>query len=60
SSTFKNDKYVKEFMEAANHNQAVMTGMDEGTPQVPEVPAETAESAPPTPNEMANTNSKKD
>lgn len=60
SSTFKNDKYVKEFMEAANHNQAVMTGMDEGTPQVPEVPAETAESAPPTPNEMANTNSKKE
>lgn len=47
---FKNDKYVKEFMEAAQRNQAIMTGMEDATPQVP---AALPESDVPTPNEMA-------
>lgn len=57
TDNFKNDPYVKEFLDAAAHNQAIMTGMENPTPAVPE---ETTESAPPTPNEMANPESKKD
>lgn len=48
---FKNDKYVKEFMDAAHRNQAIMTGMEEPAPQMPQttMPAEDT----PTPNDLA-------
>lgn len=52
TDTFKNDKYVKEFMELAKRFQAIETGMDDPTPQVPETPVE-SQAAPPTPNELA-------
>lgn len=48
---FKNDKYVKEFMDAAKRNQDIMTGMDEPTPQMPETVMPDANT--PTPNELA-------
>lgn len=54
TDTFKNDRYVKDFMDAANHNQAVSVGMDDPTPAVPEAPADGKVETPPTPNEMAN------
>ena len=54
TESFKNDRYVKEFMEEANRNQAIMTGMDDPTPAVPEAPADGKVETPPTPNEMAN------
>ena len=53
---FKNDRYVKEFMDAAKRNQAIMTGMDEPAPEVPEATLpETAmpNADVPTPNELA-------
>ena len=53
TDTFKNDRYVKAFMEEANRNQAIMTGMDDPSPAIPENPAEDKEQTTPTPNEMA-------
>ena len=50
---FKNDRYVKEFMDEANRNQAIMTGMDDPSPAIPENPAEDKDQTAPTPNEMA-------
>lgn len=50
---FKNDRYVKEFMDEANRNQAIMTGMDDHSPAIPETPAEDKDQTAPTPNEMA-------
>ena len=52
TDSFKNDRYVKEFMEAANHNQAVMTGMDDPTP-IPDASSDNNTTTPPTPNDMA-------
>ena len=52
TDSFKNDRYVKEFMEAANHNQAVMTGMDDPTP-IPDASSDNNTETPPTPNDMA-------
>ena len=52
TDSFKNDRYVKEFMEAANHNQAVMTGMDDPTPS-PDASSDNNTPTPPTPNDMA-------
>lgn len=52
TDSFKNDRYVKEFMEAANHNQAVMTGMDDTTP-IPDASSDNNTTTPPTPNDMA-------
>ena len=46
---FKNDPYVKEYMEAANHNRDIMTGVAEPQQQVPRQPLPTV----PTPNELA-------
>lgn len=54
TDSFKNDRYVKEFMEEANRIQAISTGMDDPTPAVPEAPADGKVDTPPTPNEMAN------
>lgn len=51
SDTFKNDKYVKDFMEAAQKNQAIMTGMEEVEPQLPVALPET--NGVPTPNQLA-------
>ena len=48
---FKNDPYVKEFMQAAERNQAIMTGMEE--PTSAPVPENNEQVAPPTPNQMA-------
>ncbi len=48
---FKNDPYVKEFMQAAERNQAIMTGMEE--PTSAPVPDNNEQVAPPTPNQMA-------
>lgn len=48
---FKNDKYVKEFMDAAQRNQAIMTGMEDVNVPMPETDAATQEV--PTPNELA-------
>ena len=53
TDTFKNDRYVKAFMEEANRNQAIMTGMDDPSPAIPENPDEDKEQTTPTPNEMA-------
>ena len=52
TDSFKNDRYVKEFMEAANHNQAIMTGMDDPTP-IPDASSDNNTTTPPTPNDMA-------
>ena len=52
TDSFKNDRYVKEFIEAANHNQAVMTGMDDPTP-IPDASSDNNTTTPPTPNDMA-------
>lgn len=49
TDNFKNATYVKEYMEAAKHNQDVMTGVAEVQPQLPQQPLSNA----PTPNEMA-------
>ena len=54
TDTFKNDRYVKEFMDEANRNQAIITGMDDASPAIPETPANENVETPPTPNEMAN------
>ena len=56
SDKFKNDPYVKEYVEAANRNQDIMNGMAETTPLAPPpAPGTTlgAPIAPPTPAEMA-------
>lgn len=51
---FKNDPYVKEFMQVAERNQAIMTGMEEPAPAPEQHPAEQANMPePPTPNQMA-------
>ena len=52
TESFKNDRYVKEFMEEANHNQAIMTGMDDPTP-IPDASSDNNTTTPPTPNDMA-------
>ena len=52
TESFKNDRYVKEFMEEANHNQAIMTGMDDPTP-IPDTSSDNNTATPPTPNDMA-------
>ena len=52
TESFKNDRYVKAFMDEANHNQAVMTGMDDPTP-IPDVQTNGNTATPPTPNDMA-------
>lgn len=46
---FKNNSIVKEFMEAAQHNQDVMSGVADVQQPIPSTPTETA----PTPNQMA-------
>ena len=51
TTKFKNDPYVKEFMQAAERNQAIMTGMEE--PTSAPVPENNEQVAPPTPNQMA-------
>lgn len=51
TNKFKNDPYVKEFMQAAERNQAIMTGMEE--PTSAPVPENNEQVAPPTPNQMA-------
>lgn len=49
---FKNDKYVKDFMDAAARNQAIMTGMEDPVATTPaNVPQQL--DATPTPNELA-------
>lgn len=54
TDTFKNDMYVKEYIEAAQRNQNIMNGMEAPAPQ-PQAPLTTAPAtdAPPTPAEMA-------
>lgn len=52
TDSFKNDRYVKEFMDEANHNQAVMTGMDDPEP-LPDASSSNNTATPPTPNDMA-------
>lgn len=49
TDNFKNSTYVKEYMEAAKHNQDIMTGVADVQPQLPQQPLDNA----PTPNEMA-------
>ena len=46
---FKNDPYVKEYMEAAAHNRDVMTGVADPQPKLPPMP----QAKVPTPNELA-------
>ncbi|MBQ7422224.1 MAG: DUF4369 domain-containing protein [Prevotella sp.] len=57
SDRFKNDPYVKQYVEAAKHNQDLMNGMAE-QPGMPAPPApgtiEGAAVAPPTPAELAS------
>lgn len=52
---FKNDPYVKEYMEAAQHNQDISNGMAQPamTQQTPPAAQQPAAPAPPTPNELA-------
>lgn len=52
---FKNDPYVKDFMQAAERNQAIMTGMEDPAPApAPVAPQQDmAPATPPTPNQMA-------
>ena len=52
TDSFKNDRYVKEFMDEANHNQAVMTGMDDPAP-LPDASSSNNTATSPTPNDMA-------
>ena len=57
---FKNDPYVKQYMDAANHNQNLMNGMaDTQTPPTP-APGTTlgAPTALPTPAQMAGDSTK--
>lgn len=49
TDTFKNAPYVKDYMEAAQHNQDVMTGVADIQPQLPQQPLPNT----PTPNELA-------
>lgn len=53
TDTFKNNDYVREFMQAAERNQNIMNGMEEPAPQVPTVPADQSAGQVPTPNELA-------
>ena len=56
TDAFKENKYVKDFMNAAEHNQAIMTGMEEPAPQMPAAPpagGPEGGQAAPTPNELA-------
>lgn len=56
SAKFKNDPYVKEFMEAAERNQAIMTGMESPAPAAQPAPApvqQPVDANVPTPNQMA-------
>lgn len=46
---FKNDPYVKEYIDAANHNRDIMTGVAEPQPKLPPLPLPN----PKTPNELA-------
>lgn len=46
---FKNDPYVKEYIDAANHNRDIMTGVAEPQPKLPPMPLP----KPKTPNELA-------
>lgn len=58
TDAFKNDRYVKDFMDAANRNQAIMTGMEAPVPSTPAAPptqpGDEEMPAPPTPNQMAS------
>lgn len=49
TDTFKNAPYVKDYMNAAKHNQDIMTGVAEEQPEIQNPPLPDA----PTPNEMA-------
>lgn len=55
TDTFKNDSYVKDYMDAAQRNQNIMNGMETPAiqPQAPLAPADSDAPAPPTPAEMA-------
>lgn len=55
TDTFKNDAYVKDYMEAAQRNQNIMNGMEtpDVVPTAPIAPAPAEAPAPPTPAEMA-------
>lgn len=55
TDTFKNDSYVKDYMDAAQRNQNIMNGMETPAvmPQEPLSPAPADAPAPPTPAEMA-------
>jgi hypothetical protein len=57
TDAFKNDRYVKEYMQAAQHNQDIMTGViDPATPSTQQTPfnhQRPLPPPPPTPNEMA-------
>lgn len=50
---FKNDNYVKEYMEAAERNQAIMNGTAQPEPQATPNMQQPPQPEPPTPNEMA-------
>ncbi len=49
TDAFKNNSYVKEFLEIAERNRNIMTGMETPAPTLPEQPLDQA----PTPNELA-------
>ena len=55
---FKNDPYVKQYIEAAEHNQNLMNGMAEQTAPAPPAPGTVEGAAPalPTPSDMAKDN----
>lgn len=53
TDTFKNNEYVRDYMEAAERNQAIMNGMESPEPAAPTVPQNVPLQEAPTPNEMA-------
>lgn len=58
TDNFKNDSYVKGYMEAAQKNQNIMNGMDTPADEPSVAPVQTfGEPAPPTPNQLAEPSS---
>lgn len=53
TDTFKNDRYVKEFMQMAERNQAIMTGMEDPAASAAPAPVDQPIDQAPTPNELA-------
>ncbi|MCR5153056.1 MAG: DUF4369 domain-containing protein [Prevotella sp.] len=65
TKNFKNDPYVKQYIDAANQNQAIMAGQEpskpaQDTPQNSADQTNAAIAAPPTPNQLAGQDSIKD